>query len=164
MRRVNNFNKKKKKSLRRGEQPRRAIRFASKHARPDLRPRFLSSLRSPDGGLFRVVSSGGMMRHGGFHFSFGETKNFLSPSSSFLSFPFITFFFPTIRGSCSERTKFLNYRTCDTPLFKMNLYRLVWNGGTIYMYCRFWIDFCSNEKESEPVLLQKIFLIIIIKI
>lgn len=40
MRRVNNFNKKKKKSLRRGEQPRRAIRFASKHARPDLRPPF----------------------------------------------------------------------------------------------------------------------------
>lgn len=38
--RVNNFNKKKKKSLRRGEQPRRAIRFASKHARPDLRPPF----------------------------------------------------------------------------------------------------------------------------
>lgn len=40
MRRVNNFNKKKEKSLRRGEQPRRAIRFASKHARPDLRPPF----------------------------------------------------------------------------------------------------------------------------
>ena len=40
MRRVNNFNQKKKKSLRRGEQPRRAIRFASKHARPDLRPPF----------------------------------------------------------------------------------------------------------------------------
>lgn len=164
MRRVNNFNKKKKKEFkaRRTAATSDTIRVQTRSSRPSTPVSFRRSevltedcsalyhqegWCATEGSTFRSVKRRIYYRH---HHHF-----FLSP---------INFFFPTIRGSCSERTKFLNYRTCDTPLFKMNLYRLVWNGGSIYMYYRFWIDFCSNEKESEPVLLQKIFLIIIIKI
>lgn len=162
--RVNNFNKKKKKSLRRGEQPRRAIRFASKHARPDLRPPFpFVAPKSWRRTVPRcIIRRDDAPRRVPLFVRWNEEFSIAITIISF--FPLLISFFQQSEDLAAREQNFSIIVSCDTSLFKRNLYRLVWNGGSIYMYYRFWIDFCSNEKESEPVLLQKIFLIIIIKI